>query len=116
MVISEMWEIDPSSKGSLFNYPELPTPDDPAWNINDRLSFLVPSSHIESDGPYEFTAAMYPDTRRRNFLRKTMLVIPDYTGEPEARIVSMAIRNELRNNRKFDPHLSKPSPQKTGQG
>ncbi len=50
-VISEMWEIDPCSKGSLFNYPEGPDCDDLNWSIDDRLSYIVPSSSIETKGP-----------------------------------------------------------------
>lgn len=116
MVVGKMWEINPTSKGSLFNYPEIPVTSDPDWNINDHLSFLAPSSRIESEGPYEFTAAMYPDTRRCEFLRSTMTIIPDYAGEPEARIASMASHNELRNNQKFDPCLSESSPKKLDKG
>ncbi len=57
-----MWEINPNSKGTLYNYPDIPAVEEPDRDINDRLSFIVPSSTIESDGPHEFTKKMYPDT------------------------------------------------------
>ncbi|PBK81854.1 hypothetical protein ARMGADRAFT_1039054 [Armillaria gallica] len=86
MVISEMWEIDPNSKGSLFNYPEMLLMDDPEQDINNRLSFIVPTSAIKSEGPYEFTVAMYPDERRRDFIHNNLFIAPDPGAEFEARI------------------------------
>ncbi|KAK0485571.1 hypothetical protein EDD18DRAFT_1111371 [Armillaria luteobubalina] len=61
LMVGEMWEIDPTSQGSLFNYPDFPYSDDPETDINDHLSFIVPNLELESEGPYEFTSDMYPD-------------------------------------------------------
>ncbi|KAK0479000.1 hypothetical protein EDD18DRAFT_1364444 [Armillaria luteobubalina] len=63
LMVGEMWEIDPTSQGSLFNYLDFPYSDDPETDINDCLSFIVPNSELESKGPYEFTSDMYPDDR-----------------------------------------------------
>ena len=91
-MINEMWEIDPHSKGNLFNHPERPNHSDPDWDINNRLSHIVLMSSIESEGPYEFTAAMYPEAYRRNFLCRTMDIVPELTSE--INIAKMVTHNE----------------------
>ncbi len=77
MVVSEMWKLDPNSKGTLFNYPDIPAVKEPERDINNRLSFLVPSTNVETDEPYEFTKVMYPDDRHREFLRRAMTLGPE---------------------------------------
>ncbi len=73
-----MWELDANHKAPLFNYPDFPLTEGQDVDINDRLSFVVPTSKVESEGPYEFTGSMYPNEWQREYLCHTMLV----DGEP----------------------------------
>ncbi len=60
-MIGEMLEINPTSHGLLFNYPDFPEDDKLEVNINDRLSFIVLATGLDSDRPYKFMSAMYLD-------------------------------------------------------
>ncbi|PBK92972.1 hypothetical protein ARMGADRAFT_1030433 [Armillaria gallica] len=101
-MIGDMWEIDPNSKRTLFHYPDVPINDDPERDINDRLLFIVPSSTIKSNGPHEFTRRLYPDTRHREFIRRSMVVEPNEGKDDfENRISKMIESNERRNTRKI---------------
>ncbi|KAK0228073.1 hypothetical protein IW262DRAFT_1455273 [Armillaria fumosa] len=102
MMVGEMWEIDPMSQGSLFNYPEFPGNEDPSPEINDRLSFIIPNANLEFKGPYEFKNNMYPDVQRREFLRSTIVIHP----ETDEHIATMLAANESRNHRAI--HCSDP--------
>ncbi len=71
-VINNMWEIDSTHKAPLFNYPDFPLAEGRNININDWLSFIVPTSRVESEGPYEFTCTMYPDECRQEYICRNL--------------------------------------------
>ncbi len=76
-----MWELDTNHRAPIFNYPDFPLAGGRSMDIDDRLSFIVPNSNIESEGPYEFTGTMYPDKRQREYLCRTMILDPDPVEE-----------------------------------
>ncbi|PBL04565.1 hypothetical protein ARMGADRAFT_1071014 [Armillaria gallica] len=97
-VISNMWELDANHKAPLFNYPDFPLTKGQNVDINDRLSFVVPTSKVESEGPYEFTETMFPNEWQREYILYTMSMDGKPTDEAGVRIAQMVINNEWRNH------------------
>lgn len=92
---------------ALFNYPEFPGDDDSEIDINDRLSFIILTTELEVEGPYEFTGTMYPDDQQREFLRRAMVIEP---SESDHRLNAMITMNEKWNHRKPNTGMSVPQP------
>ncbi|PBK86161.1 hypothetical protein ARMGADRAFT_1035876 [Armillaria gallica] len=103
-LIGEMWDINPTSHGSLFNYPKFPEDDDSEIDINDRLSFIVPTTKLEVEGPYEFTGTMYPDDRQREFLRWAMVIEPSESDHCLMSVPQPSLRLDKGKQRATDPY------------
>lgn len=63
---------------------------------------------LEIEGPYEFTGTMYPDERRREYLRNTMVVDPPSKSDSDAHLNAMIAANERQNHWKLEPMTSVP--------
>ncbi len=54
-----------------------------------------PNLKIESEGPYEFMGAMYPDKCQREYLHHTMVLSGEITNtKEEDRMAQMVMANE----------------------